>query len=133
MRASESSVSAEQTLRFRHTRQLHRNEIDLDDIVFQSCNLDDHYKHEEYESSRSCNHSCSFLDALPVFGFDGETLLSGSHTAALTQTVVKSDSSCSLFEIRFCWKVDRKGSTIRTEYVSKKKYVRSEELGTCGA
>ena len=35
MRASDSSVSAGHTSRFRHIQQLHKNEIGLDDIVFQ--------------------------------------------------------------------------------------------------
>ena len=66
VRTSELSVSAEQTSRFRHAHQLHKNEIGLDDIVFQSCNLDEHYKHEKYQVSGSCNRSCSFYDALHV-------------------------------------------------------------------
>ena len=67
--ASELSVSAEQTSRFRHTQQLHKNEIGLDDIVFQSCNLDEHYKHEKYQVSGSCNRSCSSFDALHFLFF----------------------------------------------------------------
>ena len=47
MRASDSSVSAGRTSRSRHVQQLHTNEIDLDDFVFQSCNLDEHNKTRE--------------------------------------------------------------------------------------
>ena len=64
MRASDSSVGAGQTSRFRHTQQFHKNEIGLDDIVFQSRNLDEHHLNEKYQSSGSCNRSCSFFDAL---------------------------------------------------------------------
>ena len=64
MRASDSSVSAGLTSCFRQTQQLHKNEIGLDDIVFQSCTLDEHYEHEKYQSSGSCNRSCSVFDAL---------------------------------------------------------------------
>ena len=82
MRASDSSVRAGQTSRFRQTQQLHKNEIGLDDIVVQPCNLEEHYKHEKYQSSGSCNRSSSFFDALHFLflGLDGGTLLNGSHT-----------------------------------------------------
>ena len=43
-------------------QQLHRNEIGLGDVVFQSCEFDEHYKHEKCQVSGSCNRS--FFDAL---------------------------------------------------------------------
>ena len=54
VRTLKLSVSTEQTSRFRHTQQLHMNEIDLDK----------QHKHEKYQISESCNRSCSFFDAL---------------------------------------------------------------------
>ena len=40
-----------------------KNGIGPDDIVFQSCNFDEHYKQKKYQSSKSCNRSCYFSDA----------------------------------------------------------------------
>ena len=63
------SISTEQTSRFRHTQQLHRNEI----------KFDKHHEHEKFQVSESCKFPCSFINVLPVLGFDHETPLSGSH------------------------------------------------------
>ena len=79
-------------------------------ISMISCILNEHYKHEKYQPSRCCNQSCSFFDALhiPVFGFDGETLLSGSQIKG-TCTIrlrsidrMSSSSLCNLTASQMC-------------------------------
>ena len=81
VRASGSSVSAEQTSRFRQTRQLQKNEIGLGDIVFNLA-LSMSMFNTRNVNRQDLQPFLLFLRSspLPVFGFDGETLLGGSQS-----------------------------------------------------
>ena len=76
------------TSRFRHTQQLHRNEV----------GLNRHRGRAQPQASESCDHSCPFslCSPLPVLFLDSGTLLSGfSYQRSLCLTCYPADKKPS--------------------------------------
>ena len=110
VRASDSSINAGQTSRFRQTRQLQKNEIGLDDIVFFNLAIS-----TNITNTRNINRqdlatvpALSSMLSTSCFGFDGETLLNGSHikdtcnSAFRSIDKMSSSSSSNLIASQTC-------------------------------